>query len=78
MPGIVTAGVSYDDRKSTGENVDDLSFPFVAPLGAYYDCSLGSHEFPSVSCGTLFRRPAWPFDQSRQTWTEVARGIVAE
>jgi hypothetical protein len=34
MPGIVTACIARDDRKSIGENVDDLSFSLVAPLGA--------------------------------------------
>ena len=57
MSGIVTAGIARDDGKSIGENVDDLSFSLVAPLGAQYHCCLGSHVLQSISCGALF--PAW-------------------
>jgi hypothetical protein len=77
MPRIVTAGVSRDHRKSTGENVDDLSFPFIAPLGAHYNCSLGSHELQSVSRGTLFPRRLGFLIACLQTCAEVVRGNVA-
>jgi hypothetical protein len=44
MAGVVAAGIPGDHRKPVGKNVNDLSLPLVAPLGAHYHCSLGSHE----------------------------------
>jgi hypothetical protein len=50
----VAACIPGDDRKSIGENVNDLSFSLIAPLGAQYYRSLSSHELQSISCDALF------------------------
>jgi hypothetical protein len=44
VSGVMAARVPRYHRKPVRENVDDLPFTFIAPLGAHYDCSLGSHE----------------------------------
>jgi hypothetical protein len=36
MSGVVAALVSHHDVKTLGEQVDDLAFAFIAPLGADY------------------------------------------
>ena len=33
VPGVVAAGVAGDDVELLGEDVDDLAFAFIAPLG---------------------------------------------
>ena len=33
MSGIMAAGVARDHIKALGENIDDLTFTFIAPLG---------------------------------------------
>ena len=40
VAGVVTARVPCDDRRALGQEVNDLPFSFVAPLGAY-DCVCG-------------------------------------
>jgi hypothetical protein len=57
MPGVVAACIPSDDRKSIGENVNDLSFSLIAPLGSHYNRSLSSHELQSISCDAPFPRP---------------------
>ena len=37
VAGIVSTGVAGDHRKILGENVDNLAFAFIAPLGADND-----------------------------------------
>jgi hypothetical protein len=37
VAGVVTAGVAGDDVELFAEDVDDLAFAFVAPLGAEND-----------------------------------------
>ncbi len=43
MSRIVPSGVAGHDIKSSGEDVNDLPFAFIAPLGAEYYSSFGSH-----------------------------------
>ncbi len=54
MPGVVTARIARHHRKPIGKNVDDLSLSLIAPLGAQYYRSLGSHVLQSISCDALF------------------------
>ncbi len=54
MSGVVTARIARHHRKPLGKNVDDLSLSLVAPLGAQYHRSLGSHELQSISCDAPF------------------------
>jgi hypothetical protein len=35
VAGVVASGIAGHDREVLRENVDDLPFAFVAPLGAY-------------------------------------------
>ena len=36
VAGVVAALVTRNDLESLREQIDDLAFAFVAPLGAYY------------------------------------------
>src|SRR5258705_8891480 len=57
MAGIVAALEPHHHIGARGQPVDDLSFAFVAPLGADH-CNIG-HEFASYSL-RLFT-PTWSF-----------------
>src|SRR2546425_11468608 len=35
MPGVVTSLITDDDVEPLGEQIDNLAFAFIAPLGAY-------------------------------------------
>ena len=37
MPGVVSALIARHDVEALGEQIDDLAFAFIAPLGADYD-----------------------------------------
>jgi len=37
VPGVVAAGAADHDISFLGEDVDDLAFAFITPLGAYED-----------------------------------------
>jgi hypothetical protein len=47
MAGVVAALEADDDVGLVGEEVDDLAFAFVAPLGAD-DCDVGHDRIPSL------------------------------
>src|SRR6185437_6241601 len=51
VPGIVAAGVPRYNGEASRENVYDLAFAFIAPLGAQNHGCLCSHldSFPSIS-----------------------------
>src|SRR5271170_5793935 len=46
MPGIVATRIARHDGEPFRENIDDLAFAFIAPLGADYYRRLSSHEIP--------------------------------
>src|SRR4026208_2235324 len=43
VPGVVSALIAHDDVEPLGEQIDDLAFTFVAPLGADH-CNHFRHE----------------------------------
>src|SRR5438105_12898304 len=45
MAGVVTALIAHDDVEALGEQIDDLAFALIAPLGAD-DCD--NHETTEV------------------------------
>jgi hypothetical protein len=48
VPGVVPALITRDDVEPLREQIDDLAFTFIAPLGAD-DCDYVSHRFPCRS-----------------------------
>src|SRR6185369_5311591 len=62
MPGVVPALITRDDVEPLREQIDDLAFTFIAPLGAD-DCDYVSHKSPRsqinnflIQLDVLFRR----------------------
>ncbi len=47
VPGIVASGVASHDGKIFGEDIDDLAFAFVTPLGADDDRSSSFSQMPT-------------------------------
>src|SRR6059058_5427397 len=47
VPGIVASGVASHDGKIFGEDIDDLAFAFVTPLGADDDRSSSFLQMPT-------------------------------
>jgi hypothetical protein len=47
MSGVVTALITSDDVETLGEQINDLAFTFVAPLGANH-CDNFSHRFSQI------------------------------
>src|SRR5205823_5470823 len=46
VTGVVPALRAHDDIRIVREDIDDLAFAFIAPLGAYQDC-IGHKLFAS-------------------------------
>src|SRR5437899_7981662 len=47
VPGIVASGVASHDGKILRQNIDDLAFAFVTPLGADDDRSSSFSQMPT-------------------------------
>src|SRR5690606_37668112 len=56
VPGVVAALGSYDDVGLLGEEIDDLAFAFVAPLGADHDGVGHGRESENSGSAAAFRR----------------------
>jgi hypothetical protein len=48
VAGVVPALIASDDLETLGEQIDDLAFTFVAPLGANH-CDYFSHGFSQIN-----------------------------
>jgi hypothetical protein len=88
MAGVVAAGISRHDGKMVGENVYDLAFAFVAPLGAdNHRCLASLHsiahsspvggfhrnlDFPEIRTGKF---QVLPVDFNKTKGWEPERGM---
>jgi hypothetical protein len=50
VSGVVPALIAGDDVETLGEQIDDLAFAFIAPLGAYDDYDFGHNSMPISNC----------------------------
>ena len=49
VPGVVAALKAHDRRDVLGEQIDDLAFAFVTPLGA-------DHDYVATHCSSRLHR----------------------